>query len=222
MPRGRPRESLSVFLNQYEKRGIRVVQGPEGAMVRCEYCCSYAPPFNAHGKDEKSCQVVKRSVLRHLRTRIHRDSEPAPPHAPVVPAQHPDPLMPLAKPEDGDSNSSSELFSGPRPPKVERVPSILSVAVVVKPGDTCLHVVVGGEGPVVPNTGLLLRRLYLNLPPDGIWEYDFFAQTNEAPDAPTLQVSAISTWETAKEGIKGVRVFGSNNVHEARVPLEER
>lgn len=183
-------------------------------MVRCEYCCTYAPPFAANAKDDKACQVVKRSVLRHLRTRVHRDSEPS--------ANIPSPqdLLHIAKaPEEEDS--SAELFAGHRPPKVERVPSILSVAVVVKPAERCLHVVVGGEGRVVPNTGVLLRRVYLDQPADSVWEYDFFAQVNEEPDAQTLQVSAISTWMPAKEGIKGVRVFGSNNVHEARVPLDD-
>jgi hypothetical protein len=59
--------------------------------------------------------------------------------------------------------------------------------------------------------GQLEARVYIQPPPDGIWDFDF---TAEAPTGIVLQVftriPAELKWNTTAE-LKGVRVHASNN-----------
>ncbi len=55
----------------------------------------------------------------------------------------------------------------------------------------------------------LIRRIYVNPPADGIWEYDLLALR---PQGPVTQVETIvrarNQWKDYDRNIKGVRVYG--------------
>ena len=64
----------------------------------------------------------------------------------------------------------------------------------------------------------LVARVYIQPPPDGIWDYDFVAK---APTGTTIQVltpiSAELTLDQIPSGMKGVRIHGKSNSKEAKL-----
>lgn len=59
----------------------------------------------------------------------------------------------------------------------------------------------------------LVRRIYIQPPPDGIWEYDLYATPPSGVAAQAISsISARNDWQNFDESlVKGVRVFGEGN-----------
>ena len=94
---------------------------------------------------------------------------------------------------------------------LERVPFITDIKLSVQESNPPnLIVEVVGETPspgwVFP---LLVRRIYVTPPVDGIWEYDFLAFRSDSPLTVVEELRGSNLWERYDEkNVKGVRVYG--------------
>lgn len=97
------------------------------------------------------------------------------------------------------------------PNHLERVPYIKDIKPSVQKSDPPnLIVEVVGD---TPNPGwvfpMLVRRIYVTPPADGIWEYDFLAVRSGSPLTVLEEIRASNFWEDYDEkNVKGVRVYG--------------
>lgn len=74
----------------------------------------------------------------------------------------------------------------------------------------------------VPTTGwtrpVLTPRIYVQSPPDGIWDFDFSATPPRGPAGQMVStVRAEKVWSGYYKGLKGVRVHGARNSVVARL-----
>ncbi len=92
-----------------------------------------------------------------------------------------------------------------------RVPLIKNIKLSIQESNPPnLIVEVVGE---TPNPGwvfpLLVRRIYVMPPVDGIWEYDFLAFRSDSPLTVLEEIRASNLWEGYDEkNVKGARVYG--------------
>jgi hypothetical protein len=94
---------------------------------------------------------------------------------------------------------------------LEHVPIIVKIEHEIQTSDPP-NLVITAYGKV-PTGGWkqvqLLRRIYVNPPSDGIWEYDMLALP---PSGPATQVETLvrakNQWKAYDQTIKGVRVYG--------------
>lgn len=119
---------------------------------------------------------------------------------------------------DGTVRKVSVKFlirEGKKPDRVQRVGKVLNVEYAIeKRRPPNLIVTATGEVPTAGWTQpTLVRRVYVQPPPDGIWEYDFWAVPPSGPAAQVIsQVKAGDRWEGYDESsVKGVRVFGAGS-----------
>lgn len=107
-----------------------------------------------------------------------------------------------------------EAMDEPAPPNV-RVPRILKIEhAILKSNPPTLVVKVTGQVNTAGWTeAKLTRRVYVQPPADGIWEYDLFATPPAAnPPAAVSKVQATNRWPNFDAtAVKGVRVFGVND-----------
>jgi len=90
---------------------------------------------------------------------------------------------------------------------------------IYKTNPPTLHILAEG---VVPTPGYknptLIPYVYVQFPPDGIWDFSFVA---DQPDGPVQQVlspiCATYNWEGYPEKLKGVRIHSSTNSVEALI-----
>ncbi len=70
--------------------------------------------------------------------------------------------------------------------------------------------------------GRLVPYVYVQFPPDGIWEFDFVA---DEPAGPVIQVisviSANYLWHDYPKELKGVRIYSSTNKMESWIGKAE-
>lgn len=94
---------------------------------------------------------------------------------------------------------------------LEHVPKIIKIDhVILESEPPSLLITAYGK---VPTGGWkqvqLMRRIYVNPPSDGIWEYDLLAKR---PTGPVIQVETLvkasNQWKDYDKSIKGVRVYG--------------
>lgn len=86
-------------------------------------------------------------------------------------------------------------------------------------GTKSIEITVTGE---VPTSGyknhVLVRRVYVTPPADGIWEYDMFTCKPGGIVAQVITpVTAKAKWESPPRGLKGIRVFGDKEHKEVSV-----
>jgi|GEM_PF-1627690 len=102
-----------------------------------------------------------------------------------------------------------------KPDRAQRVKKILNVEYAIeKRLPPNLLVSATGEVPTLGWTQpILVRRTYVQPPPDGIWEYDLYAVPPSGPAAQVIsQVKATDRWNDYDESsVKGVRVYGEDN-----------
>jgi hypothetical protein len=94
--------------------------------------------------------------------------------------------------------------------KVVHVPVVKKVALQYD-GVASITVTANGEVPTGGYTNVVLvQRVYVKPPADGIWEFDMFACK---PSGIVIQVitpvSATIKWEGPPRSLKGIRVYGS-------------
>ncbi|WP_145378078.1 hypothetical protein [Symmachiella dynata] len=106
---------------------------------------------------------------------------------------------------------SLEDMAEPAPPNV-RVPRILKIEhALLKSNPPTLVVTVTGQVNTAGWTeAKLTRRVYVQPPADGIWEYDLFATPPAGnPPSAVSKVKATNRWPNFDAtAVKGVRVFG--------------
>ncbi len=87
-------------------------------------------------------------------------------------------------------------------------------------GTKSITVSVAGEVPTSGYTNtVLIRRIYVTPPADGIWEYDMLTCKPGGITNPVLSpVMAKDKWESPPRSLKGIRVYGSQEHKE--VPVE--
>ncbi len=70
--------------------------------------------------------------------------------------------------------------------------------------------------------GQLIPYVYVQFPPDGIWDFEFVA---DAPDGPATDVISVITadylWHAYPTELKGVRVHAVTNSKEALIGQQE-
>lgn len=97
----------------------------------------------------------------------------------------------------------------------QRVKKILKIDYAIEKGlPPTLRVTATGEVPTLGWTEpKLVRRVYVQPPPDGIWEYEFHAvpPSGQVPQV-VSPIQATDRWENFDQAsVKGVRVFGEGD-----------
>jgi hypothetical protein len=87
-------------------------------------------------------------------------------------------------------------------------------------GTKSIEITATGE---VPTTGyknhVLVRRVYIQAPPDGVWEYDMLTcKPGGIVGQAITPVMAKDKWDDPPRSLKGIRVFGSKEHKE--VPIK--
>jgi len=86
-------------------------------------------------------------------------------------------------------------------------------------GMKSIEITVTGEVPTAGYKGhVLIRRVYVMPPADGIWEYDMFTCKPGGIVAQVITpVVAKETWESPPRNLKGIQVYGSKEPKEVAI-----
>jgi hypothetical protein len=121
----------------------------------------------------------------------------------AITGEHPFPIQPAKAAGEHPFSMITE--------QLEHVPWIRSIDVEIEksvPPNLVVRVV--GETPTSGWTlSVLLRRIHVQPPPDGFWEYDFLALRPTFGADVMTPIEASNRWnEYDEKHVKGVRVFG--------------